>query len=274
VTAAGSAEHAGVGPGRDVPAVVRDLTQGDRVTLVWENEAGGLTFQLGGGHGADRRFVKWVPAELGIDLTREAARLLWAARYTSVPRVLDRGADDAGSWLLTAGLPGRNAVDGRWRAAPGVAVAALGCGLRALHDALPVASCPYSWSVADRLTDVRARAAAGRLDPTRWHPEHRGHTVASALAALADAPDVDVEVVCHGDACAPNTLLADDGRVSGHVDLGDLGTADRWADLAVATWSAGWNYGPSWEGALLDAYGVDPDPERTAYYRLLWDLGP
>jgi len=24
----------------------------------------------------------------------------------------------------------------------------------------------------------------------------------------------------------------------------------------------------------LAAYGVDPDPERTSYYRLLWDLGP
>jgi len=188
--------------------------------------------------------------------------------------VLEHGADDRGSWLLTAGLPGRNAVNGRWRAAPGAAVQALGSGLRALHDALPVASCPYSWSVADRVTDIRARAAAGRLDPARWHPEHRGHTVASALAVLPDAPDVDVEVVCHGDARAPNTLLTDDGQVSGHVDLGDLGTADRWADLAVATWSAGWNYGPGWEGVLLDAYGVDPDPGRTAYYRLLWDLGP
>jgi aminoglycoside phosphotransferase len=36
-------------------------------------------------------------------------------------------------------------------------------------------------------------------------------------------------VVCHGDACAPNTLIAAEGRWSGHVDLGMLGTADRWA---------------------------------------------
>jgi kanamycin kinase len=49
---------------------------------------------------------------------------------------------------------------------------------------------------------------------------------------------------------------------------------DRWADLAVATWSTEWNYGPGWENDLLRAYGVDPDPERVAYYRLLWDLGP
>jgi len=58
------------------------------------------------------------------------------------------------------------------------------------------------------------------------------------------------------------------------VDLGSLGTADRWADLAVATWSTQWNYGAGWEQLLLDAYGTDPDPGRSAYYRLLWDLGP
>ncbi len=65
-----------------------------------------------------------------------------------------------------------------------------------------------------------------------------------------------------------------DGRWSGHVDLGELGVADRWADLAVATWSTTWNYGPGWEIPLLDAYGVPPDPPRTRFYRLLWDLGP
>jgi kanamycin kinase len=93
-------------------------------------------------------------------------------------------------------------------------------------------------------------------------------------AFLADIPPVEGLVVCHGDACAPNTLLDEDGNCSGHVDLGSPGVGDRWADLAVATWSTEWNYGPGWENVLLRAYGVDPDPERIAYYRLLWDLGP
>lgn len=65
-----------------------------------------------------------------------------------------------------------------------------------------------------------------------------------------------------------------DGHRAGLVDLGSLGVANRWADLAIATWSADWNYEPGWQDALLDAYGVDADIERIAYYRLLWDLGP
>ena len=83
-----------------------------------------------------------------------------------------------------------------------------------------------------------------------------------ALNILSGIPPVDRLVVCHGDACCPNTLLGPAWACwLAHVDLGGLGTADRWADLAVATWSTAWNYGPGWEPVLLDAYGVEPDPE-------------
>lgn len=81
-------------------------------------------------------------------------------------------------------------------------------------------------------------------------------------------------MVCHGDARAPNTIVDNHGDFVGHVDLSSLGVADRWADLAVATWSTVWNYGPGWEEVLLEAYGVEPDPVRTRHHRLLWELGP
>lgn len=70
----------------------------------------------------------------------------------------------------------------------------------------------------------------------------------------------------------PNTLIAADGTFSGHVDFGDLGVADRWADLAVGTWSTEWNYGPGWEELDLTSYGVEADLDRIRFYRDLWDL--
>ena len=87
-------------------------------------------------------------------------------------------------------------------------------------------------------------------------------------------PPIDRLVVCHGDACAPNTLVGADGAWTGHVDMATLGVADRWADLAIASWSLGWNFGPGWDATFYAAYGIAPDPDRIAYYRLLWELGP
>jgi kanamycin kinase len=241
------------------------------VQVVWRNELDGLTFRIDDGDSG--RFAKWAPAGSGLDLDAEADRLRWAGRFSPVPDVLDRGEDEDGTWLLTRGLAGDSAVAPPWVDRPDRAVAAIGAGLRALHDALPVEGCPFDWTATTRLADARRRASAGQLDPARFADEHRQLTVRDALDRLSDVPDVDRLVVCHGDACAPNTLL-DDGGWTGHVDLGSLGVADRWADLAVATWSTAWNYGPGWEEPLLAAYGVGPDPERTAYYRLLWDVGP
>ena len=197
--------------------------------------------------------MKWVPVGSGLDLGREVERLRWVAPYATVPVVLDHGSDADGAWMVTAAVPGESAVSERWLADPARAVAAIGEGLRRLHAAAPVDACPFREPVAPWLRAATRSTEAGR-------------------AFLAAAPPPDRLVVCHGDACSPNTLLDDDGRFAGHVDLGDLGVADRWADLAIATYATEWNYGSGWDEPLLAAYGVAPDPVRTDYYRRLWDL--
>jgi kanamycin kinase len=252
-----------------VPTVIFELAAGRPVRAVWLNELGGLTFELG--TGSDRCFAKWAPADSELDLAGEASRMIWTRPFSLVPEVVAMGKDAAGSWLATTALSGESAVSDRWRQEPIVAVTAIGVGLRHLHDHAPVESCPFSWSVSDRIARARQRVADGMTRASAWHRTHQALTLEDAVAIATDPPEVDRLVVCHGDACAPNTII-DAGTWSGHVDLGSLGVADRWADLAIATWSTEWNYGPGWEHTLLDAYGIESDPARTAYYRLLWDL--
>ena len=251
------------------PRAVEVIAGGDLVETVWRNQLGGLTFRLTSGAGSVR-YVKWAADDQ--DLSAESERLAWVGDRATVPRVLDLGADEQGSWLVTAGIDAASAVDPRWLRDPQTAVRAIGRGLRELHDSLPVEDCPFEWSVDTRLAHADARIAAG-MTSSDWFPEHRGTTVAEARSRLASAPPIDRLVVCHGDACAPNTLIGADGRFAAHVDLGSLGVADRWADIAVAAWSTEWNYGPDLAPLLYEAYGVVADAERIAYYRLLWDLG-
>ena len=184
------------------------------------------------------RYLKWNPRESGIDLEDERARLLWARPRHPVPELLDFGRDDDGQLLVTAALPGTGAVAEEWRARPREAVRAIAEGFRALHE-LPVAECPFV-----------------------VHWAESGHV-----------PTADL-VVCQGDPCAPNTIIAPDARWAGHVDLGALGVADRWSDLAVASMSLDWNYGPGWQDEFFAAYGIAARDERIRHYRALWNAAP
>ncbi len=154
-----------------------------------------------------REYVKVSPPSMGAPSGRRGANDCAGRRHVSARCPACWATGDG--WLHTAGLPGRSAVDPHWVAESadrGARDQASGCAL--LHDRLPLDDCPFG--------------------PPPW--------------VTAIAPPIDRLVVCHGDACAPNTLIDDDGRFYGHVDLGDLGVADRWADLAVATLSLSWNY--------------------------------
>lgn len=222
-----------------IPGIVLEIA-GDRpAELAWRNELGGLTFRIG------ETFVKWNPLGTGIDLDRERRRLEWLAARHRAPRVVASGNAADAQWLVTAALPGGSAVGDRWRARRSEAIRAIATGLRALH-AVPVDAFPSEWA---------AEVWVGRTP-----------------ASLGPRPPILDPVLVHGDACAPNTLIGDDGTWTGNVDFGDLGVGDRWADLAVASMSLDWNFGEGHQDELFDAYGVEPDEERIRYYRALWHL--
>ena len=193
-----------------IPAVVTDLAAGRPVAAVWVNELGGVTFQVG--TGARREFVKTTTPKWAHHVVAEAERLRWAAAYVRVPRVLARRRSPASGG---------------------------GCTPRDCPGARP--STHGGWP-----THEPRRGRSGRAFDCCTTCCRCGTARSARRPGAAEPVTVDDLVVCHGDACAPNTLIDDDGRCCGHVDLGDLGVADRWADLAVATLSLSWNYAGDW----------------------------
>jgi kanamycin kinase len=222
--------------------------------------------------GDETRYLKvavpgWYPS-----VSHERERMRWAGSRLPVPRVIDGGTTEGVDWLLTAALPGLPATDEGLTADPPSLVPLLARGLRDLHETR-AEDCPFDFGLDAALAHVRDRVTNGLVEPGRdFHPEHSHLTASEALAELRSRrPAAEDLVLCHGDYCLPNILIVD-GQVSGYVDLGELGVADRWWDLAVATWSLTWNLGPGWEDLFLESYGAAADRERTAYFRLLYDL--
>ena len=225
--------------GLEVPRIARELADGREPELVWRNDLDGLTFRAGD------RYLKWNPRSTGIDLERERVRLEWISARHPAPRVVDYGIDGDAQWLVTEALPGGSAVGDEWRARRPEAIRAIATGLRKIH-AIPIDDFPVDWT---------AQVWVGRLP-----------------SSLGARPPIDDPVVVHGDACAPNTLISEDGAWTGNVDFGDLAVGDRWADLAIASLSLDWNFGEGHQQELFDAYGIAPDEDRIRYYRSLWDL--
>lgn len=214
-----------------LPLAIAELAGIDRAVLVWQNELGGVTARVERSGGPV--FAKWDPAESPASLREEAARMRWLRREgIPVPRVLELRSSAVGDLLVTEAIAASSIVSDVGLREPERAAAALGTGLRLLH-ALRTHSCPFP--------------------APRW----------------TEAEHIDDPVVCHGDPCAPNTLIAG-GRFAGLVDVGDVRVGDRWSDLAVASWSLEWNGLGSATAAFWAAYGLPPDAGRIARWRALW----
>lgn len=222
-----------------IPSIVLELAGESQIEFVWRNELGGLTFRF------DDQFVKWSPHVGGLDLEDERVRLEWVSKLHRGPQVIDSGSDNDGQWLRTRALWGESAVSTQWRSRPREAIRSIAEGLRVLHT-IPVLDVPPSWT---------EQSWANRC-PT----------------SLGQRPEILEPVLVHGDACAPNTIIAASGEWAGHVDFGAMTVGDRWADLAVASMSLDWNYGEGHQAEFFEAYGVEPDDERIRYYRALWNL--
>jgi kanamycin kinase len=206
-------------------------------------------------------------------LTGEADRLTWL-RAQGIPaaEVVDAGP----SWLVTravAGEPASAPWPERDRAA---VVDALADITRRVHD-LPVETCPFDRTLTRSLAAARDAAARDRIDLGDLDDERAGWTPGQLVTELeATAPTFEELVVCHGDLSLPNLIVDPRSlQVTGLIDTGRLGVADRYADLALINRSLGDDsrnaqFGPQYAARFLAAYGeTDPDPQRLAFYRLL-----
>ena len=87
------------------------------------------------------------------------------------------------------------------------------------------------------------------------------------------------KVLSHGDFCLPNILCNENG-ITGYIDLGYAGIADKWVDIEMVLWSMWANSTGQFGGKarhfdrklLFEALGMEPDEDKLRYYSLLSEL--
>ena len=228
----------------------------------------------------EQRYAKIVSSRQVAELAAERDRSVWITQ-TAIPTapVLDWRETDAGACLVTQAVLGVPASEldapALRRAWPSVVAA-----IRALHG-LSTDGCPFDRSLAQMMPLARASVAEDRV-VVRFLPVSLQRTPPTQILDQIEAelPALLVQertqlVVCHGDLCLPNILVdPDTSQVKALIDLGRLGTADPYGDIALLlatardTWSdesmARWA-----EQQFAEIYGTELDPERRDFYRRL-----
>jgi aminoglycoside phosphotransferase len=141
-------------------------------------------------------------------------------------------------------------------------------GLQAIH-ALSIEDCPFD-ERNDHKIGLAAKLVENKLvDEDDFDEINQGKTAESLFRELVAAkPAFEDLVFTHGDYCLPNVIL-ENRRLSGFVDWGNAGIADRYQDLALLTRSVIYNFGAEYEEIVFKIYGIEPDREKIRFFRLL-----
>ena len=258
-----------------LPDGLRHAVEGYAWTPAADGESGGAVFRLEA-PARPALYLKSGTGPVAADIAAEFARLEWLAGRLPAPAVRQFVRLPDAAHLLTTAVTGRTAYeclvaapDARARRA---VVAELGRFLRALH-ALPLADCPFHAGHELRLADARRNIEAGRVATDDFDARHLGWTAEQVWAkAVALLPLPFERVVTHGDFSVGNVLLDDRGHPTGCIDVGRLGAADPYQDLAIL-WDNLGEFGAGAQRELWRAYGIAaPDEGRLQFHLCLDEL--
>jgi len=205
------------------------------------------------------------------ELLAEKDHLEWLQGRLPVPAVHACCTDAEHSYLLLAEIPGLLAFDDAFVKDIPALVRILAEGLRMIHQ-VDSTLCPFDERLAHKISLARQRVEAGLVDESDFDEKRKGMRAGEVFKLLIESqPQGEDLVFTHGDYCLPNILIdRPHGHITGLIDWGRAGVADRYQDLALAARSLTHNFGPGWEPLLWEAYGLKTmDHTRIEYYQLL-----
>ncbi len=209
----------------------------------------------------------------------------WLNGRIAVPNIAAYCVENDKAYTLMTRVTGKMLCDEEFLNDSSRLIKLMAEGLRILWD-VKVDGCGLRVSrLEERLKKARQNVENGLVDVLDAESETFGEGGYANPEALLqwleqNRPQEDI-VLTHGDFCLPN-IFAENDKISGFIDLGKMGPADRWQDLALALRSlkhnalgvynngkAYFNFEPQ---MLLDELGIEMDEEKYKYYLLLDQL--
>lgn len=214
----------------------------------------------------------------------ECGVMRWFKGRLPVPRVIAFAQGNGYNYLLMSRLDGEMSCSEHNLKSVENTVIALAEGLKMLWS-IDISDCPYVNDLDVKLKNAKYNIENDLVDTDDFNEDTLGEGGFKDVDELYDfllnnKPDEDL-VLSHGDYCLPNVFLKD-GKVSGFLDLGKTGIADRWQDIALCIRSLKYNicdyFGLSesdyqkYKTLFYSSLGIEEDAKKLKYYILLDEL--
>lgn len=207
----------------------------------------------------------------------------WLQGKLPVPEIIEEAHVDGVWYLLMTRVNGHNLcgesiLDDQHRLAELMAE-----GLRRMW-AVNIDGCPADRTLDQKFREIEAGIRGGWITREQsCQPETYGSEGFESPAQLFDwlvknRPEEEF-VLSHGDYCLPN-VMANQCGLTGLIDLGYAGIADKWVDIEKGLWSMWANTTGVFGGPkrafdrkyLFEALNMQPDDDKLRYYSLLSEL--
>ena len=251
----------------EIPSSLAKLTNGFSWEPITIGHSEAMTYLLKGSH--RNQYLKVQTRNSVERLYGEKEKLEWLEGKLPVPQVLFYGEDDANEFLLMSEIKGVNASDPSHRDDLPVMLESLGAGLRTIHR-VRIDDCPFIQSLDVKIKEAKNRVEQELVDEDDFDKLRIGRKASDLFEELISKRPLHEELVfTHGDYCLPNVIMKN-RRVSGFIDVGRAGLADKYQDLALAIRSITSNYGKEFVPFFLAGYGIkDLDESKVEYYQLM-----
>jgi len=211
----------------------------------------------------------------------ERTLLGWLDGKLPVPKIIKAETQNGYSFLLMSKLSGEMSCSDNSLQNIENTVKALANGLKMMWQ-IDITNCPCSNVVSEKLIQAKYNIENDLVDTYNFEPETIGYEGFSGISELYDyldqnRPTEDI-VFSHGDFCLPNVFISG-CDVTGFIDWGNGGLADRWQDIALCVRSLqhdhmeycgyGENDYQKYKTLLFQELGIVPDEEKIRYYILL-----
>jgi len=202
---------------------------------------------------------------------------IWLKDKVPVPDVVHYSEKDGYAFLLmtkAAGFMACDSPDDKVHEPIKQTVKLLAEGLLMLQ-AVDIQECPFINTLDHKLKEALHNIEHDLVDMDDFEEGNDFDSPMELYQWLIENRPQEELCFTHGDYCLPNIFI-DDRMVTGFIDIGNGGIADKWQDIALCVRSLGYNLRHTEQQGYIDLLftylGIQPNEAKIRYFILLDEL--